>query len=181
MKRLFSLFIAAALVAACDNDDNDVRGLSQAERNFVLVASETSKAKVEFGQLAAERGSSAEIKAYGSRMVTDYSAAITELESLANAKGAVMIKDLNPDHSRMRDSLMHLSANSFDAVYIESQVKEDEALANLFRAQHANGQDVDFRNYAGKYLLIANEHLTSSQELKAAIAPTDTPAGRTGG
>jgi putative membrane protein len=178
MKKLWLLLFAAALVAACDNYEDDPQGLSYVDRNFVIVASESGKAKVELGQLAAERGGSAEVRAYGVRMVTDLSAAMTELESLANVKGATMTKDLTREHLSLRDTLMLLSGSGFDAVYIESQVNEDEQLASLYRAQEANGQDVDFKNYAAKYLPITNEHLTSSQELKASLAPTDTVAGR---
>jgi putative membrane protein len=179
MKKIWLLLFAVALVAACDNYEDDPKGLSYVDRNFVIVASESGKAKVELGQLAAERGGSAQVRAYGSRMVTDLSAALTELESLANVKGATMIKDLTRAHLQLRDTLMMLSGSGFDAVYIESQVNEDQQFASLYRAQEANGQDVDFKNYAAKHLTITNEHLTSSQELKAALVPTDTAAGRT--
>src|SRR5438552_1569974 len=95
----WAFVMAATLIGACDDDNKNNKGLSSTDKTFVLLASEANKAEVEFGQLAADRAGSAEVKAFGSQMVSDHTTAMNDLQTLATQKDATVSTSLDEQHA----------------------------------------------------------------------------------
>src|ERR1700746_3382597 len=77
-------------------DPRDNQGsLTASDDKFVKDAAEGGLAEVELGKLAAEKGASTDVKAFGQRMVTDHSKANDELKQIAGAKGVDLPTELS--------------------------------------------------------------------------------------
>ena len=79
MKRFFITAAVEALVlTASDRDDeNELNGT---DREFVRMAAISNTAEIQAGQLAASKGTSLIVNAYGCHMVTEHGTAQTDLK-----------------------------------------------------------------------------------------------------
>ena len=74
------------------------------------------------GSLATERAASAEVKAFGQRMVDDHTHANHELTTIAQAKHIPVAKKLGQKHQAMADKLATLHGAEFDQAYMARTV-----------------------------------------------------------
>src|SRR5580700_4077267 len=69
--------------------------VSTSDRKFVRAAAQGGMAEVELGKLAAEKGSSDEVKKFGRRMADDHSKAGNQLKQIASEKGIAVPQQLS--------------------------------------------------------------------------------------
>jgi putative membrane protein len=125
--------------------------------DFVAKASESGMAEVELGKLAAQKGSTAEVRAYGQRMVTDHSRAGVELDQLAAKKALPATKALSPAHAKVLEDLRAKSGKDFDAAYARQMVADHNEAVALFTAASALS-DEDFAGFASRTLPTLRDH-----------------------
>ena len=137
--------------------------LSSADRKFVEQAAAGGMMEITTGRLAAERGTSQEVKAYGQRMVEEHSRANGELLQLAAKKGATMSDNDRAKHARdmakARDKLSKYSGEEFDRMYMKMQVQDHEKMVALLERAAESGADADLKAWAAKMLPAVREHL----------------------
>lgn len=131
---------------------------------FVTQASEAGAAEVEFGKLAAQKGSTAEVRAHGQRMVTDHSRSGVELEQLAGRKGLAVTKLPGPVHAATLEDLRGRSGKDFDAAYGKQMVKDHDQAVALFTAA-ATLQDPELSSFASRTLPLLREHQLQARHL----------------
>ena len=104
---LFAAMLVAS-VAAFGQANDKAHGT---DRHFVMEAMVGGMMEVETGRLAAERATSADVKAYGQHMVDDHTKANDELKTLADGKGITMSEADHRKHmddaAKMRDAMTH--------------------------------------------------------------------------
>src|ERR1700704_5457665 len=66
------------------------------DATFVMKAAKGGMAEVELGKLAAEKGTSNEVKKFGQRMVDDHGKGGNELQTLAQSKNITLPADIPP-------------------------------------------------------------------------------------
>ena len=67
------------------------------DKMFLRQAAEGGIAEVQFGQLAAQKGGSDDVKAFGQKMVEDHTALNKEIEDVADSAGVMLPKRMNKD------------------------------------------------------------------------------------
>jgi len=140
---------------------------SDSARQFVMQAASSGMAEVQLGQLATERGASAEVKQFGQRMVDDHTKANQELLTLAQAKNIPVATEIDQQHQTMADTLATLEGAAFDRAYMTGQVADHEQAVRLFTTAATDGQDADVKAFAAKTLPTLQEHLHMAQALAA--------------
>lgn len=145
----------------------DTMGASHAnqDQHFVHEAATGGMLEVELGRLAAERAASAEVKAFGQRMVTDHSKANQQLMQIATSKGITLAKALPADKQQERDRFARLSGAEFDRMYMDHMVKDHKKDVSEFEKQAEKGTDPALRTFAQQTLPTLREHLTLAQSL----------------
>ena len=76
----------AGVAAAQDSPAGGSSPLSVKDKMFMKKAAKGGMMEVAMGKLASEQGQSADVKKFGTRMVTDHSKANDELKSIAEKK-----------------------------------------------------------------------------------------------
>lgn len=162
----FIAFAAAGLLALVPAFAQD-QGTGQASQDekFVLQAAAGGMMEVELGHLAMERAASAEIKAFGQRMITDHGRANQQLMQIAGSKGMTLSRELPADMQRERDRLARLSGAEFDRMYMQHMVKGHSRDVAEFEKQAEQGTDPAVRSFAQQTLPILREHLTLAESL----------------
>ncbi|HWM90188.1 MAG TPA: DUF4142 domain-containing protein [Thermoanaerobaculia bacterium] len=151
--------------AGQDSKAHGATQLGSQDEKFFHEAASGGMLEVELGRLAAEQGSSAEVKAFGQRMVADHGKANQQLLQIAAAKGMTAPKDMMPEHKQHRDQLSRLTGAEFDRMYLQHMVKEHKKDVSGFEKQAEKGADPALRSFAQETLPTLREHLTLVQNL----------------
>jgi putative membrane protein len=136
--------------------------LSVQDAHFVKVAAMAGMAEVNAGTLAANTGDST-VKNIGNTMVSDHTKINQELASIAKEKGVPLPTQIDPRDAVVYAQLKTLSGTSFDAQYLQTQLKAHQKAVNLFKAEASTGSDPDLKSFASSTLPTLEMHLSMIQ------------------
>ena len=143
--------------------------MAPADKEFVSKAGMAGMAEVQMGNLALQKASSADAKAFAQRMVTDHSKAAEELSQLATAKGVALPTELESEHKSALDHLSSLSGNAFDKAYMDHMVQDHEKAVADFQNASTTALDADLKGWAAKTLPTLQQHLQLAQTVKGKV------------
>jgi putative membrane protein len=144
---------------------NRMTGVNQ----FVDKAAVGGMAEVKMGQLATQKASSPDVKAFGQQMVDDHGKANQELKDLASKKGITLPTDLDAKHQATYDRLSKLSGAAFDKAYMHEMVTDHHEDVNEFRKESKTGSDPDVKAWAAKTLPTLEHHLQMAESTDAKV------------
>jgi len=84
---------------------------------FAVKAAQGSLAEVELGWLAAHKGQSETVRAFGERMATDHTKSKAKLEKIAAQQNISLPEDLDKDAQKNYEKLSKLNGPDFDRSY----------------------------------------------------------------
>jgi putative membrane protein len=155
--------------------------LSSQDRQFMMKAAEGGMMEVELGRLATQKGSNADVKSYGQRMVDDHSKANGELKSIASQKSVTLPAALPADKKKDVDKMAALSGAEFDKMYMSHMLKDHDKTIAEFEKQGSNGSDSAVKGFAQKTLPTLREHMTLTKSVATKVgASMDDHAGHGG-
>jgi putative membrane protein len=122
-------------------------------------------AEIALSQLAADRAQNEAVKQFAQMMVTDHSAAATELQTLATSKSYTLPTAMDQKHQSALTKLQGRSGADFDREYMKQMVSDHEKMVSILQKQADKGTDADQKAFAAKMLPIVHGHLTSARTL----------------
>src|SRR5712692_7152965 len=131
--------------------------LSTADKSFMMNAAKGGMMEVEWGKLASQNGQNADVKKFGSRMVTDHSKANNELMALAKEEGVSLPGAKVPGKWKS------------DKDYMDMMVKDHQADLAEFQKQAQSGTDPDLKAFAGKYSKVVQQHLDLAKQTQSKL------------
>ena len=155
----------AAFMAAvpCLRAETEV---SKADKHFILAAAQGGIVEVKLGELAVQKATRADIKAFGKLMTTDHAAINADLKALASQKGIVLPVELDAKHQEMVDKLAGLPNAEFDDAYIKAMTKDHKMDVKEFHAEAAKTEDADIKAFVNKSVPVVEEHLRQITALR---------------
>jgi putative membrane protein len=99
-------------------------GQEMKDKIFLRKSAEVGIAEVKMGQLAADKGSSDDVKSFGSKMVADRTQLSTEMKPIADSMGIRLPKDMNKEDKARYEQLASLSGEEFDKAYILTMLQD---------------------------------------------------------
>jgi len=165
MKKLTILLaIAGTLSVQCAIAQvNTLATADTATINFVSNATNGGMMEVMAGRLAATKAQSADVKAFGERMVRDHSKANEKLKTIAQAK-TIPLPSMPP---MTNDTLNRASSAEFDRQYVQMMVKDHAKNVAMFEKAANSLPDKDVKMFATETLPTLRAHL---QQIKAIAA-----------
>lgn len=164
MKRILStgalvyvLGTVSSLAFAADKIDAD---------DFVEEVSAKGIAEVESAKLAQQKSSSADIKAFAQKMITDHSAVNAELTGIASRKKLELSDEAELSNKAKKFMLEQRDGESFDKAYANNQVAAHESTIELFQRATIS-DDTEISAFATKTLPKLQNHLKMAKELAA--------------
>lgn len=118
---------------AMTSNDSDVLMME------VLAVSNLTEIRT--SQLALQRSGNAQIRAFAQTMITEHTAAHTELLALANARGVRLTNQPGPAERLQYNRLASLQGAEFDALYRKIQVDGHQMTLDLIGAHRPIGRD----------------------------------------
>jgi len=118
------------------------------DKRFLKNAALGGMAEVELGKLAAQKGTSEDVKQFGQKMVDDHSKANDQLKEVAAKAQVEVPSSLDPKHQKALDKLSKLSGEKFDKAYVKNMVKDHNKDVAEFQAEAQNGTDPNVKQFA---------------------------------
>jgi putative membrane protein len=132
---------------------------------FVKKAAQGGMAEVELGKLAADKGSTDDVKKFGQRMVDDHSKANDQLKQIASSKGITVPDDMNAKDKATKARLEMLSGAQFDRAYMNDMVKDHVEDISEFNKEAKMGKDPDVKGFASQTLPTLQDHLKNARSV----------------
>ena len=155
--------------------------------HFVEMAGMHGTAEVQLGQLASERGQSADVKQYGQMMVKDHTKANDELKQAASAENLQVPARIDEKHQELAQRLSTLQGAEFDREYIQAMVDGHEEMRDMLTdrtrdagntADKAAAQGTAVNQWALKTLPAVEQHLQKAQQIQEKLNNRNTTASR---
>jgi len=140
-----------------------------ASQSFLMHAAQGGVAEVALAQLAKDKASNADVKAFAERLERDHSKANDELKSLASSKHVTLPEKPTTYASNTKDKLSKLSGAAFDKAYVAAMVDDHQKDIKAFEHQASAGSDADVKAFASKMLPTLKEHLQQAQQLAKTV------------
>jgi putative membrane protein len=142
--------------------------LSSADKKAVMDMGMANMAEVETGKMAVAKAQSPEVKAFAQQMIDDHSKALTEVQTLAQAKGVTLPTELDAKHKAMAAKLDKLSGAQFDKEYMKNAGVADHKTVHAKLVKDEKGaKDPEVKALAEKMRPVVEQHLKSAQTLTA--------------
>lgn len=142
------------------NKDNK---LSHADRNFFEEAAKSGMKEVEVSTAVKGRLTNAEVGSFADQMVTDHTAANTELMALAARKGVTLPAD-KKDYAKKWAK----NEKNLDEDYVKAMEDDHEEAVKLFE-KASKSDDADIAAFAQKTLPKLQMHLDHARMLKKTV------------
>jgi len=165
---LLALLGSSLIIIACKKNDDHYTMNNQ---DFVTQASSSNMFEVAAGNLAQQKSTNADVKAFGNHMVTDHSQVGAEMATLANKKGWTVPANMQPAEQSNYNTLASLQGTAFDKQFAAMMVASHQQAISLFeRASSRDGvPDSDLRGFASNKLPALREHLQGAQQLQTKV------------
>ena len=144
------------------NDSNATPGLTGQEMKdkiFLRKSTESGIAKVAMAKLAADHSSNEDIKALGSKLVTDHTQLSTEMKPIADSMGIRLPKDMNKIDKVEYEKLASLSGDDFDREFITAMVRDHRRDFREAREELMATNDPAIKNEIEKGEPVIREHV----------------------
>ena len=139
--------------------------MSPEDKEFVSKSGMGGLFEVQAGNLALQKASSADVKSFAQRMVTDHGKANAELASLATAKGVALPTELEGPEESAYEHLQSLSGAEFDKAYMQHMVEDHNKAVAEFDKASTSATDADVKAWAGKTLPALQEHSAMAKDI----------------
>lgn len=143
-------------------------GQIMADKMFLRKAAEQGIAEVKLGQLAVEKGSSDDVKAFAQKMVDDHSKMNSEIAEVADTMGVMLPKTMNKEDQAEYDKLKRLFGNDFDTEYLTLMVKDHHQDLHEFRVEAATRTDPALHDAVVKAEAVIHDHTVMVDKLARA-------------
>ena len=133
--------------------------VSAADRAFVAKVSQGGMFEVQAGEVAAEQGSTQDIKDQGATEAHDHRLVGDKLSSIASKIDLTFPTDLNATFSKEVADLKAASGPAFDALYLKDMIVIHHKDGAAFAQEAKGGTNPDLRAFAAETHRIVVRHL----------------------
>ena len=167
-----------------DPDSTPTPGLTaqgMQDKKFLRDIAQGGLAEVKMGQLATTKGTTDDVKTFGSRMVADHTQMAKDLSPIADEMGVRLPKDLSkPDQAEL-EKLSKLSGDDFDKEYITVMLADHRNDLRAFRQESMATNDTALHAEIDKSAAVVREHMGMivklAKEKGVALPPRPQQAG----
>ena len=142
---------------------------TSSDQDFVTKAAQGNSAEVELGKIVAAKSKNPSVKQFAQMMVKDHSAALNELQELAQSKNLNFNDDLPDDAKALQAKLSSDTGKELDKDYMDGMVEDHQKDVQEFTDKSQTAKDPDVKQWAGKTLPTLQKHLEKAQQIDAKL------------
>lgn len=187
--RTAAMLIIGIGMAACaqDTDENAAAGADTAasapapageaaalnDAQIAHIATTANSADIDNGNLAREKGQSADVKSFANLMISDHTAANERAAQIAAQAGLTPAdnptsQQMMADHQTAKQQLEALSGAAFDSAYIAHEVDfHQKVLDALDQTLIPNAQNPELKNLLTQVRATVDGHLKRARDIQS--------------
>jgi len=165
---VFALIAGSTMAGGLSAAAND-KATSAMDSQFAMKAAAGGMAEVKMGELAVKNASSADVKAFGQKMVDDHSKAGDKLKSIAAKDNISLPSEMGAKEKATYERLSKLQGAEFDKAYMRDMVKDHKTDVAEFQKEANGGKNSDLKQFASETLPTLQEHLKMAQDTAAKL------------
>jgi len=145
--------------------DNSAKEESEEIARFLKEMHDSRLMDTEEGKLARDKGTTFEIRNYGTLMVTDQAILDQEIIELARSENVVLPSALSPKKANALEDLRKLNGKRFDKQF-KRMIKKDHRRDIKYCKRASNLNDKEVSSFAKQKLPLIKSHLEKLQKIK---------------
>jgi len=154
------------VVAEEQNDEKFDNNKQEKDAQFLVNAAEINLEGIQLGQLAQQKGGTAQVKELGKMMEDAHTKSLNDLTALAQSKTITIPTSSTENAQDSYQKLNEKSGNDFDKAYVDMMVSDHEDAIEAFENAAKDSNDSDIRNWATASLTELRTHHTHSVDLQ---------------
>ncbi len=145
--------------------------MAKSPGGYITAAGQSDKFEVTEGQRAATMGSTAKVRAFGHKMVTDHTKSTMKVMAAAKMSGLPKMPPpvLRPDQQDMVAQLKATSGPAFDTLYIQQQMQSHQQALMVQQNYAQHGTDKDLKMVAMKIVPVVKDHIAMLQSMSSGM------------
>ena len=152
------------VVAEEQNDEKFDNNKMEKDAQFLVNAAEINLEEIQLGQLAQQKGGTAQVKELGKMMEDAHTKSLNDLTALAQSKMITIPTSSTDNAKEAYNDLNEKSGNDFDKAYADLMVSEHKDVIEVFEEASTDSNDADIKNWATVSLPGLRAHLDHSVE-----------------
>lgn len=118
------------------------------DADFAVEAGNGGMAEVAMAQLAQQKATNPDVKAFAAKMITDHTKANDKLMALAKQKSITLPAAVSNDEQKKMDDMSKKSGKDFDKAYVSEMVDDHNKDVKEFTDASKNLKDADLKSFA---------------------------------
>lgn len=164
MTKMTSMCCAVALGAAslCA-----YAAVTDGDKDFLMMAAQSDVNEIKLSQLAEQKASMPEVKAFAHKMVVEHMKLSASMKPFVMAWKLTPATDLDDDHKSVYADLNGKSGMDFDKAYIDAMDKDHHKALDAFTKEAEGTTDAKFKAAVIKGKTAVAAHTNMADSLKA--------------
>lgn len=162
------------VVAEEQNDERFDNNKQENDAQFLVNAAEINLEEIQLGQLAQQKGGTAQVKELGKMMEDAHTKSLNDLTALAKSKMITIPASSTENAQDAYEKLNEKSGNDFDKAYVDLMVSEHKDAIETFEDASTDSNDSDIKNWATVSLPGLRTHLNHSVDLQNNLTANNT-------
>lgn len=147
--------------------ENRAGNLASEDQEMMQDIAHANLAEIEVGKLALEKSQNEQVRKFAQRLIDDHTAAMKELQKLAQSKNAELPTETDIQHKAIATALQALSGETFDNQFIQRVgVGDHQRTHELLQKTQKSAKDKDLRAYAQKTMKVVGQHLATAKKME---------------
>ncbi|HEU4684912.1 MAG TPA: DUF4142 domain-containing protein [Nitrospira sp.] len=168
---VMALCAVTVMLSACAMAERAMPGMTLSDANVLGVLNTIDAGEMEAAQLAKEKASSEDVRAYASRIVNDHITSMQETRQLGQRMGVQADKpqlasSLEKTHREAMDQLRQKSGKDFDKAYVQYQIRMHEQAVNLVEDTADSAKHSRLREHLRQLRPDLQSHLSAARTLE---------------
>lgn len=162
-------------------DNGSDQMMKSNDAKFAMKAAQGGVAEVQLGQLAAQKASSPDVKAFGQQMVDDHTKANDQLKTVAAQEHISLPTTMDPKDQALYTKLQGMSGPEFDKTYVKAMVKDHKEDVKEFQKEADKGKDPQIKGFASQTLPVLQGHLSKVESIETGMGTGGGAKASSGG
>ena len=133
--------------------------------DFLTKSAELGLMCVQLGNLAIEKGTIADVKAFGALMVKEHNSHLVTLKKLAESKKFIIPSEVNRDGKKQWEGLKSKTGVHFNKKFVAQMIFANKQALKIYKSG-SQLKDHELAGFAGKQIHNINLHLLRINQIK---------------
>ena len=161
----------AAVMGTMAGAQTQTQGSDQ-DKQFLMQASQGDFTEITFSQLAAQQGSSPQVKAYAQKMISDHTMLEKDMKPFADQMGVTPATTLDAAHQQKYDTLKGLQGADFDKQYMSDMDADHHLTLQAFKTEESTTTDSSLKPVVKKGEKVVAQHTQMADRLVKKLGGT---------